>query len=55
LAGIDRLGASFSVADGYANSTFEPGRYDGGTATRVLAFDVPSQIWRYASPPQSVP
>ena len=56
LAGADRLGASFPLAAGYGTARLGgPDHYDGGPATRVLAWSDSSQEWQYATPPEPVP
>jgi hypothetical protein len=56
LAGVDRLGTTFSLADGYTNASFgEPDRYDGGTTTRMLQWNESAQQWQYISPVETVP
>ena len=56
LAGVDKLGNSFSIADGYLNARFgPPSGYDGASATRVMQWDEAGKRWRFVSPSQTVP
>lgn len=52
LAGAERLGNSLSLADGYGNAVLGSGRYDGGSALRVMAWDEASLEWKYVGPPE---
>jgi hypothetical protein len=56
LAGVDRLGTTFSLADGYTNAFFgEPNHYDGATTTRMMQWNESVQQWQFISPAVSVP
>jgi hypothetical protein len=56
LAGVERLGSSFSLAGGYANASFgSPDHYDGGSAVRVLKWNESVQQWQYQSGPLNTP
>ncbi|MHB8463989.1 MAG: ABC transporter substrate-binding protein [Acidimicrobiales bacterium] len=55
VAGVERLGSGFSLADGYAPASFGPAHYDGGVATRVMAWNESALEWQYTSSPQTVP
>jgi hypothetical protein len=56
LAGVERLGNSYSLADSYTNAGFgPPDHYDGGASVRVMGWDVAANAWQYVSPPEAVP
>lgn len=55
LAGAERLGNSMASASGFANARFRPNGYDGGSASRAMRWDEPSQAWKYVAAPQPIP
>lgn len=55
LAGAERLGNSMATASGFANAMFRPNGYDGGSASRAMRWDEPSQAWKYVAAPQPIP
>jgi hypothetical protein len=56
LGGVDALGSSLSLADGFGNARYgEPDHYDGGVVTRVLEWNDTAQTWQFAGGPYSNP
>jgi hypothetical protein len=55
LGGVERLGTTFPLSNGYDNAGFGLARYNGGRAIRIMVWDEPSQTWHYVSPPSPVP
>jgi hypothetical protein len=55
VAGVESLGTSISGAANYGGTRLSPGRYDGGTVVRVMAWDPAIKDYRYVSGVLNVP
>ena len=54
-AGIEGLGTSLTGTGDYGGTRFGPGRYDGGTSVRVMAWDPNVKDYVYVTGPLDVP